>query len=76
MSLHKIGDTKSWRNSCGYIMSAKVKGRPVKGVYRRVTFIKTVMSPIMQEIPFYKGRIWQHTLKCTQRAYKRTRYFA
>lgn len=75
MSLHMLGDTKSWRNNAGYTMSAKIKGRPVKGIFRRMTFIRQIMTPIMQEVPFYIERKWQYTLKCTQRVYKRARYF-
>jgi len=74
----KLGDTKTERDKYrpSQMNSYKIKGRSVKGNFRRVTFIREVMQPLVQKCPVYKGKQWQYTLQCTQRAYKRVRTFA
>ena len=78
MSLHKLGDTKTEpdKYNHSFVISKKVKGRSVRGVFRRVTFIHEVLPPLIQEVPFYRARKWLYTLQVTQRCYRRVRTFA
>ena len=77
MSLHKIGDRKTYRSEYGWspLMSKKIRGRSVKGLFKTLTFIHCVLPPEAIEVKVYKNKKWQHDLTATQRAYKKCRYF-
>ena len=78
MSLHKIGDRKTYKSDYGWspLVNKKIKGRSVKGLFKTLTFIHCVLPPEAIEVKVYgKNKKWKYDLTATQRAYKKCRYF-
>ena len=78
MSLHNIGDRKTYKSEYGWspLRSEKIKGRSVRGLFKALTFIHCVMPPEAIEVKVYgKNKKWKYDLTATQRAYKKCRYF-
>lgn len=72
MSLHKIGDRKTYKSEYGWspLMNKKIKGRSVKGLFRTLTFIHCVLPPEAIEVKVYgENRKWKYDLTATQRVY-------